>query len=111
MNVINVPNLNYLNALTLCNELQNMDLHSDYLLIFENTHIYDPFPMLIFSASIRNARSRHRGKLMVQNCNNTYSQHMGFFKSFGANIGKKPGEANGNVNYLSIDKLDISNFS
>ncbi|WP_313559147.1 ATP-binding protein [Ruminiclostridium cellobioparum] len=110
MNIINVPNLNFINALNLCHELQYIDLNSDYLLNFENTHVYDPFPMLIFSASIRKARSRHQGKLMVQNCNNSYSQHMGFFKSFGANIGKKPGEANGNINYLPIDKLEINNL-
>lgn len=35
MNIINVPNLNFINALNLCHELQNMDLNSDYLLNFE----------------------------------------------------------------------------
>lgn len=74
-----------------------------------------PFGMLITAISIKQIRNKYKdipfNLEYNQNCRGVnYAGHMGFFKSISENIdvGKMPGEANGNDNYIPITELDFS---
>lgn len=73
-----------------------------------------PFGLLLASSALRSFRERHHDipfHIIVGNTQGVdYAGHMGFFKSLSDKlpIGKNPGEAYGNDNYLPIEPLDIS---
>jgi hypothetical protein len=111
MKTIFVPNLNYIEALTFCSELSTSELDNDCVFDFKQVKTCDPFPMLMVSSVLRRARKQHADyNWKVRNCDNTYAQHMAFFSSSGISIGKAPGEARGNSNYLPINKLSIKDL-
>jgi hypothetical protein len=74
-----------------------------------------PFGMLVTASSIKQIRNRYKDIPfnLEYNQNHSgvnYAGHMGFFKSISEKIdvGKMPGEANGNDNYIPITELDFS---
>ncbi len=64
----------------------------------------EPFVLLFLSSEIKKFREAHNGsEFSGQNFRDcTYAAHMGFYKAFGLNYGKKPGEAPGGDSYVPI---------
>lgn len=105
---IDVPDLSYTKALEFCEKLKNTTFQQDCTFDFSRVKNCDPFPMLIVSSTIRRLEERQKNaRWKAQRYDNTYAQHMGFYSSCGANVGKKPGEAKGSVNYLPITKISV----
>lgn len=111
---INIPDLKPHEILQFSNIFRDLDLNQDYVLNFGSTVCYYPFPMLVTSSLFRRwfraaRKSNPRGNYTVRNCiSDTYPQHMGFFRAFGFNLGKYPGEVIGNTNYLQINRIKMA---
>lgn len=74
---------------------------------------YEPLPMLLTSAAIRQfcaARALKQTNIQLLYAENdpyTYACHMGFFQAAGFAQGKAPGEAYGSTTYIPLTKLNI----
>lgn len=70
---------------------------------------WSPFGMLVISYALSRLRAdRPHCAMNVLNFEHqTYPAHMGFFKAFGADFGKLPGEALGGDRYLPITLLAV----
>lgn len=73
-----------------------------------------PFGMLLAVSSIKQFRNKHEMIPFSMEYNLTkegvsYASQMGFFKAISEsiNVGKEPGEATGNENYIPITELDL----
>lgn len=103
--------LNLDNALQFCNELWELEDASAYDFNFENLNFTEPFTMIYVANEIK--RFSEEKKLLGATFtaygfdNKSYQAHMGFFKAFGLDYGNKPGQANGNENYIPITILNI----
>lgn len=77
---------------------------------FKKSSLIEPFAMLMISSEI--SRYRHKYEDIEFKCSNfrhmTYAGHMGFFKSFGLDFGKSPGEANGSSRYVPLTIYNTS---
>jgi hypothetical protein len=91
-------------AFQFCSELQACPTHDEYVFDFSRTRTVEPFGMLVLSSEIRRCISAHNGaKFSCANFRHmTYAGHMGFFKAFGLDFGKSPGQANGGRNYIPM---------
>jgi hypothetical protein len=83
-------------------KLQALKPGGEYVLDFSRTKTVEPFGMLVIATELH-----HLVKTGVQiSCAHlshmTYAAHMGFFKAFGVDFGKEPGEALGTKNYVPI---------
>ncbi|MCG7346105.1 ATP-binding protein [Sporosarcina sp. ACRSL] len=94
-------------------DLYNVDLELEgvdsVLFDFRNMYKVEPLAMLLFSKRLRSMKAKYP-KVSFKATNfdgNSYAAHMGFFKSFGLQHGKQPGEALGSVTYIPITKLDV----
>lgn len=117
-----IKNLETLDSLELAKELNDVVLNGHFA-FDANMKWVRPFGMLFAASAIKQFREKHRGtpftlEVKPSKDGNTYAAHMGFFKAISENItiGKLPGEANGNDNYIPITELDLhsiheSNFS
>lgn len=104
--MILVPDLNYSSALDFTFDINGYVLKEGEVFDFSNVHNCDPFPMLISSAAIRQLRRKSDvKKCKAENCNNTYAQHMRFYKAIGIDKGRDLDENYGNSNYLPITRL------
>lgn len=72
---------------------------------FNNLTRIDPFSLLYVSSEIQRCKSRLSKSIFraINFGHCTYEAHMGFFKAFGLDYGKLPGEAKGNKNYIPIN--------
>lgn len=77
---------------------------------FARTGNTEPFAMLIVSSEIRKfLRERPNTKVSCVNFGHMhYAAHMGFFRAFGLEHGKKPGEAKGSSRYIPMRILDCA---
>ncbi len=95
-------------AFNFCRSLQNLDAHDEYVFDFTQTRTVEPFGMLLVSSEIRRCKATHRSAQF--SCANfkhmTYAGHMGFFKAFGLDFGKGPGEAQGSRSYIPLTILE-----
>lgn len=94
-------------ALDFCNTLSELNETESYVIDFGKTRAVEPCGMLMVSielgelvgrlgeSSISLQKFRHMG----------YAAHMGFFKAFGFDFGKSPGEAPGGKNYIPLTIL------
>ena len=102
---INVPGSLELDTAPLfCKSLQSCGLHDEYVLDFAKTRTVSPFGMLLVSTEIQRYATEHPGaKITCANyAHMTYAGHMGFFKAFGLDFGKSPGQAFGSSNYIPL---------
>ncbi|CEO06592.1 Signal transduction histidine kinase [[Clostridium] sordellii] len=105
--------LNTDNSLQIAYNLGNLEVNEDFTFKAKLKWVR-PFGMLLTSSSIKHMRRRHSDinfRLEYYNTSGVdYAGHMGFFKSISEdiNIGKLPGEANGNDNYIPITKLNFT---
>lgn len=78
---------------------------------FGNIRTCDPFPMLIVSHEIRNRVNEiNRLNCYARNCNNTYANHMKFFKACGLNQGEEVEISRGNSKYSCITKMSVTDL-
>lgn len=81
----------------------------NYIFDFKNTTIVDTFSLLYVSHKLEVfKRNNPTSKFHARNFKHlTYPAHMGFFKSFGLQFGKEPGEASGSRTYSPIKIYEI----
>ena len=108
-----VPRLSTSNALTFSRTLQDCDHDDKYFFDVSKINNYEPLPMLLTAASIRQfceqrgLTPRDIQLLYSENKNYDYACHMGFFQAAGFPQGKVPGEASGSSSYIPITKINI----
>lgn len=103
--VLTVPeSLDLPSALGFSVALANANEVDEFVFDFSRTKTVEPFPMLLVSSEIRRLADRFpNAKKSCANFNHmTYAGHMGFFKAFGLEFGKAPGQAKGNSRYLPM---------
>lgn len=110
---IEIPRLSTSNALTFSRDLQYCDYDDKYFFDVSKINNYEPLPMLLTAASIRQFCEQRElapwdiQLLYSENKNYDYACHMGFFQAAGFPQGKAPGEAPGSSSYIPLTKLNI----
>lgn len=102
---INVPSsLDLQSALDFSVLLSRTEREDEIEFDFSKTKNVEPFPMLLVSSEIRRLVDRFNDSKIscIGFQHMTYAGHMGFFKAFGLDFGKRPGEANGSPRYLPL---------
>lgn len=87
-----------------CKTLQQQRPTDELVFDFAKTKTVEPFGMLVVASEIERCVAAHpEAKFTCKNYERmTYAAHMGFFKSFGLDYGRRPGEANGSRNYIPV---------
>lgn len=95
-----------------CKQLHNVPPNQDVVFDFSMTTTVEPFGMLVVASEIEYwAARRAQGGFSCRRFEHmTYAGHMGFFKSFGLDFGRKPGEANGSRSYIPLTHFTISSL-
>lgn len=108
-----IPSLETLNALEFAKDLNGL-IVEDVFIFSANMKWVRPFGMLLAACSIRQFRKKYLDIPFHLECNTakdsiSYASHMGFFKAISdkIDIGKEPGEATGNDNYIPITEIDL----
>ena len=108
-----IKSLETTNSLELAKNLSDIVL-DEHFVFFANMKWVRPFGMLLAASAIKQFRKKHIETSFSLETNLskdaiTYAAHMGFVKAISENItiGKLPGEANGNDNYIPITELDL----
>lgn len=94
-------------VLAFCADLDGSNNVDELTVDFSHMGRVEPFAMLFVARRLRTFEVENR-RIKVSYTNyepHSYVGHMGFFKSFGLNFGKNPGEANGNNTYLPLTIL------
>ena len=111
--VIPVPRRLLLEAtIKFAQELLNIPEADEYIFDFSRTGRIEPFALIFLSSELQRFRvnrssSTHRVR-GIESC--TYAANMGFFKAFGVDYGKRPGEAKGSNTYIPITIFDAEAF-
>ncbi len=105
--------LNLWNTIQFTNQLFIEKAHDEFIIDFCALRWVEPFSLLYLSVALRKFRDKHlSSRMCLQNYlsgnANNYAAHMGFFKAFGVDIGKNPGEAPGNKQYIPIKILNTN---
>lgn len=110
---IDIPSLETLKVLDFAKHLNELVLEEEVTLNPKMKWVR-PFGMLVAAISIKQLRDNHAHiPFNIEPNNNkdgvSYASHMGFFKSISARIdlGKEPGEAMGNDNYIPITEIEF----
>lgn len=113
---IEIPRLSTSNALTFSRNLKDCDYDDKYFFDVSKINNYEPLPMLLTAASIRQfCKERNLAPWDMQlvyseNKNYDYACHMGFLQAAGFPQGKAPGEAPGSSFYIPLTKFNIREF-
>ena len=113
---IEIPRLSTSNALTFSRNLKDCDYDDKYFFDVSKINNYEPLPMLLTAASIRQfCKERNLAPWDMQlvyseNKNYDYACHIGFFQAAGFPQGKAPGEAPGSSFYIPLTKFNIREF-
>lgn len=108
-----IPKLSTSNAIGFCRDLPQYELDDTYFFDVSDVNNYEPLPMLLTSAAIRQfCKERDLLPWDIQlrfddNADYQYACHMGYFKAAGFTEGKAPGEAPGSASYIPITELSI----
>ena len=103
--IVNIPsNLNIAQSLYFIDSIFSLPHDDEYIFDFRNLRWSEPFGLLAISYELYRFSSKHSSsKLLIKNYEaNTYEGHMGFFKAFGLDHGKFPGQAPGSNTYIPI---------
>lgn len=106
--IIQMPSsLDLETALQVCLRLSTLE-DDEITFNFRNTGNVEPFGLLMVSSEISRLKKRlPEAKLACSNFDHMhYAGHMGFFKAFGLDHGKHPGEAYGSQNYVPLTILN-----
>ena len=108
MKEIYIPNLVDGHALDFCKILNENDWEDDILFNFSNVSTCNPFPMLIVGSTIKHMRNKYPDiKCKATKMDNSYAQHMRFYRFIGIPIGKSMDLDYGNNIYQPITDLKI----
>jgi hypothetical protein len=109
-----IPKLETLESLNFAKKLNELQINNPFT-FSANMKWVRPFGMLFAAIAIKQFRRKYEHIPFSIECNTitdgiSYAAHMGFFKSISEriNIGKMPGEAFGNDNYIPISELDLN---
>lgn len=109
-----IPKLETLESLNFSKKLSELEVDNPFTFC-DNMKWVRPFGMLFAAIAIKQFRNKYENIPFNIECNTimdgiSYAGHMGFFKSISEklNIGKMPGEAFGNDNYIPISELDLN---
>lgn len=108
---IRVPeSLTAFTAYPFCKALQEQRPTEELIFDFSRTTHVEPFGMLVVASEIERCVASHpEAKFTCKNYQNMrYAAHMGFFKSFGLDFGRSPGEAFGSRNYIPLTYFQSS---
>jgi hypothetical protein len=96
--------LDLYSALELSKTIAGIQDCDDLNFDFRNVGPVEPAAMLLISSEIIRCRlNKQINKISCSNFSHmTYAGHMGFFKAFGLNFGKLPGEAHGSSRYIPL---------
>lgn len=112
--MIEVPDLDYRNALWFCKMLDKYKPkyeNEKFIFDFSQVNNCDPFPMLMVSNAIRHKREQYGlNEFARRNCNNGYANHMKFYRACGIDMGEKVETTKGNSRYRCITKLTIKDL-
>jgi hypothetical protein len=111
--VIHVPRiLNLENSLNFCCDLWKIPEANEYEFNFSALSTVEPFTMAFVANEIKRYRdSKQAVRFFATNHENkTYPAHMGFFKAFGLEFGKEPGEASGSSTYIPLTILKVEDI-
>lgn len=109
-----VPNMIFEEALKFYKKLKKIDPKDEFVFDFSRMGKFDPLPMLMMGATMRNYRNEHPiTSFKVDGIDmekKGYAGTMGFFKYVSPclEFGKKPGEANGSNNYIPITPISVN---
>jgi len=89
-------------------KLRDIEKSDHYELDFCQVGIVEPFALLIVSSEIQRLKSKNPDAIFnFENYGKMgYAGHMGFFKSFGLDQGKRPGEARGTDTHIPMKILN-----
>jgi len=115
MTEIKLPHkLDLNNSLQFCNKLWELQDDDSYDFNFANLDFTEPFTMIYVANEIKrfaNEKKSLGAKFTASGFEEkSYPAHMGFFKAFGLDHGKEPGEANGSSTYIPITILKIDDL-
>lgn len=111
--IIIVPkHLYFEETINFINSFVNIREERNYIFDFSKTIRIDPFSLLFVSSELEIFKNNNPTSLFhARNFSHlTYPAHMGFFKSFGLNFGKDPGEATGSNSYSPIAILYVKDI-
>ena len=109
--IVNIPSkLNVIQSLSFIDSIFSLPHDDEYIFDFRNLRWSEPFGLLAISYELFRFASKHSSsKLLIKNHEeNTYEGHMGFFKAFGLDHGKFPGEALGSNTYIPIKLKSVA---
>jgi hypothetical protein len=103
---VEIPSrLVFQNSIEFAKQLKLLQNYDEIEFDFSRLGTIDPFSLLFVSSEIQRCRSRLKNSnfkaIHYDHC--TYQAHMGFFKAFGMDFGKTPGEARGSSTYIPIN--------
>lgn len=110
---IKIPRLSTSNAISFCHSLPLNESADIYYFDVSEVNNYEPLPMLLTAAAIRQFCARRELNptgiqlRFTENDDYRYACHMGFFQSAGFPQGNAPGEAPGSSSYIPLTKLNI----
>lgn len=109
---IYVPEMELIETLEFAkNIFDTIPAEEEVIIDFSQMRKFDPLPMLIMGATLRNYRNQFPNKKFTVTgfSGKSYACTMGFFKyiSESLNIGKMPGEASGSNNYIPITPINV----
>lgn len=87
-----------------CKSLQAQRTTEELVFDFSRTKTVEPFGMLVAASEIERCVASHpEAKFTCKNYEHMpYAAHMGFFRAFGLEFGRQPGEAHGSRNYIPL---------
>ena len=107
--------LETIEALGFAKNLDDLQIEDQFIFTAKMNWVR-PFGMLLTACTIKQFRNKYVDVPFRLEYNNplnsgqSYAAHMGFFKAISDRIdlGKEPGEATGNDNYIPITELDLN---
>ncbi len=105
-------NLSLKNAINFCNRLWKLEEDENYEFDFQNLQLVEPFTMAYVANELKRfSLTKSESKCTAINFeHHSYAAHMGFFRAFGLEHGKEPGEASGSSTYIPLTILQVANI-
>lgn len=110
MTKIKIPqNLSLINAINFCNRLWELKEDENYEFDFGSLALIEPFTMAYVANELKRFSLANPGTCSAINFeNHSYAAHMGFYRAFGLEHGKEPGEASGSSTYIPLTIINVS---
>lgn len=112
MTKLKIPqNLSLINAINFCNRLWKLEKDNVYEFDFRQLGKVEPFTMAYVANELKRFSSVNLGTCSAINFeDHSYAAHMGFYKAFGLQHGKEPGEATGSSTYIPLTILKVEDI-